>query len=200
MARTFKFGVVFIFVVFATDEGAAIDGGPRAASAKTTTCAAPNYREFDFWVGDWDVFDVDKLAIKVARAHVEPILNGCVLREIYEGTDGHQGQSFSIFDASRQIWHQSWVTNNGQLLVIEGGMQAGAMILSGADRTPDGKERLVRGLWKPVSEGIRESATRSTDGGLTWKPWFDLLFRPHQDGHHVAAAPRSRANAPRTAA
>jgi DICT domain-containing protein len=111
---------------------------------------------------------------------VERILNGCVLREDYAGADGYKGQSFSIFDASRQVWHQSWVTNHGQLLTIEGTLQAGDMLLSGVDHTSDGKERHVRGVWKPVAGGVREIATRSTDGELTWQPWFDLLFRPHQ--------------------
>ena len=200
MAQTTRIAAVSILLAFATGAAARIDGVPKAATVKSTPCAAPNYRQFDFWIGDWDVFDSDNLAIKVARVRVESILNGCVLRETYEATDGHQGQSFSIFDASRQVWHQSWVTNGGQLLVVEGGMQSGAMILNGMDRTPDGKERRVRGIWKSASAGVRESATRSTDGGLTWKPWFDLLFRPHQDDHHRVGALRSRAAAPTPAA
>jgi hypothetical protein len=143
-------------------------------------CAAPAYRQFDFWIGDWDVFDIDQPTVKVARVSVEPILDGCVLLEDYVGIDGHEGQSFSIFDRSRQVWHQSWVTNHGQMLVIEGEMQRTAMVLSGADHTPDGKERRVRGIWKPVTGGVQESAMRSTDAGVTWTPWFDLLFRSHK--------------------
>jgi len=198
MSRILRVGAFFIFFGFVANDGAAHDSGVGAAAARSAACAAPNYRQFDFWIGDWDVFDVDNLAIKVARVRVEAILNRCVLHETYEGTNGHQGQSFSIFDASRQVWHQSWVTNDGQFLVVEGGMQAGAMILNGADRTANGKERRVRGIWKLVNEGVRESATRSTDGGVTWQPWFDLLFRPHQDEHHVAAGSGSRATSPAT--
>lgn len=198
MSRILKVGAVFVSFGLAANDGATHDGSIKAAAVQGAACAAPNFRQFDFWLGDWDVFDVDNLAIKVARVRVEAILNRCVLRETYEGTDGHQGQSFSIFDASRQVWHQSWVTNNGQLLVVEGGMRAGAMVLSGADRTANGKERRVRGVWKVANEGVRESATRSTDGGVTWQSWFDLLFRPHQDEHHVAAGSRFRANSPAT--
>jgi ketosteroid isomerase-like protein len=57
-------------------------------------------------------------------------------------------------------------------------MQNGEMVLTGADRTADGKDRLVRGVWKREAEGVRETAARSTDGGKTWNPWFDLMFRP----------------------
>jgi ketosteroid isomerase-like protein len=45
-------------------------------------------------------------------------------------------------------------------------------------QTTNGNERQVRGTWKPVSRGVRETAVTSTDGGKTWKPWFDLIFRP----------------------
>jgi putative component of toxin-antitoxin plasmid stabilization module len=51
------------------------------------------------------------------------------------------------------------------VLVIEGTFQAGEMVLSGVDRTPTGEERHVRGDWKAVNDGVRETAVISTDGG-----------------------------------
>ena len=146
--------------------------------AATSGCAAPAHRQFDFWLGDWDVFDGHSQA-KVARVHVTRTLDDCVLLEEYRGSDGHEGQSFSIYDASRGVWHQTWVTNRGQLLVIEGSLRMGAMELSGSERLADGTMRLVRGTWQPSHDGVREVAVRSTDGGKTWIEWFDLEFRPH---------------------
>ena len=152
----------------------------EAEAAKAAPCAAPEYHQFDFWVGDWDGFDVEKPTLVVARNHVDRILGGCVLREDYLGTDGSEGQSFSIYDASRKVWHQTWVTNHGRLLVIEGRFRSGEMILAGADRTADGKERRVRGIWKRADGGVRETAFTSIDGGKTWQLWFDMIFRPHK--------------------
>jgi hypothetical protein len=151
-----------------------------AEPAKSAACTALPYQQFDFWVGDWDAFEVGKPDIPVARNRVTRILGGCVLLEIYEGTSGVTGQSFSLYDATRNVWHQSWVTNRGDLLVIEGGILAGDMVLNGSDRTNDGKRRLVRGTWKSVEGGVQETAVRSTDGGKTWNPWFDLVFRSHK--------------------
>lgn len=156
---------------------------PRVAStdaAKPVPCAAPEYHQLDFWLGDWDAFDIDGPSTASARLRVNRILDGCVLHEQYEDTNGHKGESFSLYDASRHVWHQSWVTNRGQLLVIEGHLESGALILSGADRTEKGQERLVRGTWKPVREGVRETAITSIDGGKTWQPWFDILFKLHK--------------------
>ncbi len=102
-----------------------------------------------------------------------------------ESTNGLKGQSFSLYDASRRIWHQSWATNRGQLLTIEGRIEDGEMVLGGSDRAADGVERLVRGTWQPVKGGVRETAVTSLDAGKTWQPWFDLVFRPHSSGEGV---------------
>jgi hypothetical protein len=174
-------GLVFLVLFFAGVESYATrpvsSSAAPADSPKPAACTAPEYRQFDFWVGDWDAFDFDNPTTKVARTQVDLILDGCVLRENYQATDGHQGQSFSIYDASRKVWHQTWVTNRGQLLVIEGTFEVGEMVLSGVDHAA---ETLVRGIWKPVNGGVREIGVTSTDGGKTWKPWFDLVFRPHK--------------------
>jgi hypothetical protein len=159
---------------------AALCAAPRtSAQSAEAACSAPEYRQFDFWIGDWDAFDVSEPTTVSAHIRVDRILSGCVLEETYEGANGAKGQSFSIFDKSRGVWHQTWVTNRGKLLVIEGKMQDGAMVLTGSDLTADGKPRLVRGIWKTSSAGVRETADTSTDNGVTWTPWFDLLFRPH---------------------
>jgi hypothetical protein len=146
------------------------------------TCAGNAYRQFDFWVGDWDVVDIERPTAVVAHAKVEKILNGCVLHEIYQDADGHKGQSFSIYDVTRNTWHQTWVTDRGQLLTIEGHMHGEEMILEGTDHLADGRARQVRGQWRIEGNAVREIAARSTDGGITWVPWFDLSFRPHTPG------------------
>jgi ketosteroid isomerase-like protein len=153
-------------------------GAPATESPKPAACTAPEYHEFDFWIGDWDAFDVDQPNIRVAHNRVDLILDGCVLREDYQGIDGHHGQSFTIYDASRKVWHQTWVTNRGELLTIEGTFRDREMILSGEGLTKDGKPRNVRGTWKREKGNVRETAVTSTNAGKNWQPWFDIVFRP----------------------
>ena len=151
----------------------------NAASANTSepsACAAPVYHQFDFWLGNWDVFESGN-PTAVAHVKVSSILTGCVLQEEYRGVDGTEGNSFSTYDAATKLWQQSWVTNRGQMLVIKGNMNGGAMVLSGEEQKADGPV-LVRGTWKPMKNGVREMAVTSSDGGKTWKEWFDLQFRP----------------------
>ncbi|HEX7731174.1 MAG TPA: hypothetical protein VF415_00900 [Rhodanobacter sp.] len=156
-----------------------------AAAPPGTHCDAPVYRQFDYWLGDWDTYRVDKTgkvppgADSVARNRVTAILGGCVLHEVYRRADGYTGESFTIYDATRHVWHQSWVTNEGELLVAEGGRQGKAIVLTGAARDAQGTQ-LQRVSWTPQGDGVRETAMQSRDGGKTWAPLFDILFRPHR--------------------
>jgi hypothetical protein len=150
-----------------------------AQSVRSEKCGTPEHRQFDFWIGDWDTYEVDNRDSIVARNHVDLILGDCVLREVYEGRNGLVGQSFSIYDAGRKVWHQSWVTNRGQVLVLEGRVEGDSVVLVGPDREPDGTPRQIRGIWRRVEGGVRETAETSANGGKTWKPLFDLIFRPH---------------------
>jgi hypothetical protein len=152
----------------------------RATPVPEAPCSAPPYRQFDFWLGDWDVFDASDPVKPVARVTVEPVLGGCGVLESYADREGNEGRSFSIYDASRRLWHQTWITNHGRLLVIEGGLRSGRMELTGTDLAAYGEPaRSVRGTWEPLAGGVREVGVRSLDGGRTWQPWFDLLFRRH---------------------
>ena len=163
----------------------------NARSASMPSCTSSEYREFDFWVGDWDAFEVHNTR-PTAHVRVDRILNDCVLRERYEDTDGLKGESFSIYDAGRKLWHQTWVTNRGQLLTIEGGLERGQMVLAGTSHTMGPSGTQVRGIWTQVSDGVREMAVISRDSGKTWHGWFDLLFRSRsrrikEDAETVAA-------------
>jgi hypothetical protein len=127
--------------------GAAGAAGP--ATAAGGACAAAPYRQLDFWLGDWDVFDVAGGAAAVAHAHITRLLDNCVLHELYESADpgGLRGESFSLFDHSRGVWHQSWVTNHGVLLLLDGGLEGDRMALTATEKASDGTTSLLRGVW-----------------------------------------------------
>ena len=111
---------------------------------------------------------------------VTPMLGGCAVREVYVQNDGVQGESFSAFDAARHRWHQSWITNHGSMLLLDGKIESGRMVLTATDYDKRGDSSLVRGIWIPQRGSVRETATRSRDGGKTWEPLFDIVFRPHK--------------------
>jgi hypothetical protein len=150
-------------------------------------CDSAEYRQFDFFAGDWDTYDVSDPRKVVARNRVTPMVDGCALREVYEQTDGMRGESFSTYDATRQLWHQSWVTNRGELLLLDGKLEGTRMVLSATERHADGSASLLRGIWWREGTSVRELAERSTNAGKTWTTVFDIVFRPH--GSRLSAEP-----------
>lgn len=148
--------------------------------AQERRCSSGHYREFDFFAGDWDGYDVSNPAKPIARNHVTRMVDGCALREVYDQFDGMHGESFSTYDASRGVWHQSWVTNRGVLLLLDGQFSAGRMTLTATEHNADGSTSLLRGVWWVEGNAVRERADRSRDGGKTWLLVFDMVFRPHR--------------------
>jgi len=148
-------------------------------AAAPSKCAGAEYHRLDFWLGDWDTFNADGSGPSQARNRVTSILDGCAIHERYEQTDGLKGESFSIYDGSRGVWHQTWVTNSGTLLVLEGRFDGEALTLVGSNLDAHGKPQIVRVIWKQQCKGVRETAYISRDGGKSWNDYFDILFLPH---------------------
>jgi hypothetical protein len=145
------------------------------SAAATSACAAPEHRQFDFWIGDWNVYDAGDPKPSM-RIKVEKILDGCALRETYQDVNGMRGESLNFYDAGRKLWHQAWTTNRGQVLLLEGKLENGKMAFRATERTPQGP-LLWRAVWIPQGDEVRETAETSADGGKTWKPKFDIVFR-----------------------
>lgn len=146
------------------------------ALAAPAACSGPGYHQFDFWLGKWDVFDVGGTD-RQAKAVITSAQDGCALREQYEGVDGGGGEGLTMYDPHTDLWRQSWVSRKGQIVLIEGRKDGDAVTLSGTEYGAV-EGRLIRGTWTPVKDGVRETAERSSDGGKTWTPWFDIIFRP----------------------
>jgi hypothetical protein len=142
------------------------------APARPVPCSAPESRQFDFWIGDWDVFTPDG---KPAGTNRIAPLYGCVLHESWKGNGGFEGQSFNRWDGARRVWHQTWVDGGGTLLVIEGAFADGVMRLSDANQ-PGKKDPLQVNeiAWsRNADASVRQHWRTSADGGRTWTTAFD---------------------------
>ena len=156
---------------------------PSATTPTSPHCSAAEYRQLDFWIGDWDTFETGVPGgPSVARARVEPIAQGCAIHELYEQVDGLVGDSILSYDPVRKQWQQTWVTNRGSIMVLWGKFKDGALVLEGEVHLRDGKSAMQRITWKAQDDGVRESAVLSKDGGKTWTPAFDVLFRKRGTG------------------
>ena len=145
---------------------------PPTPPKRPDPCAAPETHQFDFWLGEWNVFTPDG---KQAGTNVIAPLYGCVLHESWKGRGGFEGQSFNRYDAARGVWHQTWIDNSGTVLVIEGTFTDGVMKMGDAGQ-PGKKEpnKLNEIAWSANADGsVRQHWRTSEDGGKTWSTAFD---------------------------
>ncbi len=142
-----------------------------SAPQRPVPCDAPQYQQFDFWVGDWVVHNPD--GQEVGRNKIEKIYGGCVLHEQWLATAGFRGQSFNTWDTQREVWHQTWVDVGGTLLLLDGGLvnngtENSAMVLS------DSSQRIT---WTPLEDGrVRQHWETTSDNGDSWQTAFDGYY------------------------
>ena len=152
-----------------------------SAGSQTTLkpCSSPEYRQFDFWVGNWAAYD----AKGNLQGHnlVERVYGDCVIQENWRGAQGGTGSSFNIYDSTRKVWHQTWVSNNGTLLTLEGHLQGETMVLIGRQVDSKGAPVLNRITWTPTKDGVQQVWDTSTDDGKDWQIIFDGFYRPAKD-------------------
>lgn len=139
-------------------------------------CDAPEYRHFDFWIGDWNVSENGQPA---GTNSIRRIHGGCALQENWQGAGagGIGGSSFNIYDRATANWHQTWVDANGSLLQLDGGLVDGNMVLGGSRPAQNGTTALHRITWTPNEDGsVRQLWETSLDGGGSWSVLFDGLY------------------------
>ena len=140
-----------------------------------SACADAVHRQFDFWLGRWEVYKGD--GSQAGNSRIERAQDGCVVHERYTTPKGYEGQSLNIYDAGRKAWHQSWVDNTGMLLLLEGGLVDGKMVLEGATTGRNGDMTRHRITWTPEADGTVRQLWESSDATGEWKVAFDGLYR-----------------------
>ena len=153
-----------------------------ATPAKTVPCGQPEQKQFDFWVGAWDLTWPGDKAGEIARGtnSVKRVLDGCVVEENFNGgTAMHlRGISVSLFDTRSGKWKQTWVDNEGGYLDFIGEFKDGQMVLQREATRPDGTKALQRMVYKNITPNDFDwSWERSLDGGKTWQVLWPIHYK-----------------------
>ena len=145
---------------------AAAQGGSAAAA-----CTAPEFHQFDFWVGRWDVYGPK--GKQVAHSLIEKVY-GCGIRENWMPLTNPGGGSLSIYVPAEKHWEQFWIDSGGSRASFTGGWNGSAMVITGKWGGP-----LVRMTYSKNADGsVRQFGEQSKDEGKTWQPSFDFTYRP----------------------
>ena len=131
-------------------------------AATPAPCTLPEHRQFDFWIGDWQVHKPDGSFVGINRITRE--YGGCVIHERYATGRGYSGESLNAYDAARKVWHQTWVDDTGLLLTLEGRWDGKQMVLEG------NRQRIT---WTPDAQGGVRQLWEAADEKGAWSVVFD---------------------------
>ncbi|MBI3651098.1 MAG: tetratricopeptide repeat protein [Acidobacteria bacterium] len=147
-----------------------------AIAKRATPCLyAPEHRQFDFWIGEWEVFTPPgQLA---GTSSIQRVVDGCVIFENWTGAQGGNGKSFNFYDRNDGKWHQLWVGSNGGVINFSGAFKDDAMRYEAVTTTVNGSKTLQRmTFFKLVGDKVRQLWETSTDDGKTWSLAFDGTY------------------------
>jgi tetratricopeptide (TPR) repeat protein len=137
-------------------------------------CEGPEFHDFDFWVGEWDVTAAGQSA---GTSSVQKILNNCVILENYSGQSGYAGKSFNSYDSEKKQWRQYWIDNAAGVVEFHGRYSGDQLVYEADSPNPDGKIAHRKMTFVKLPDGrVRQFSVQTTDGGKTWTPEYDLLY------------------------
>lgn len=155
----------------ATDSAAT----PAATSAsKTGNCTDPEYRQLDFWLGEWDLSwtQNDGKPGQGTNSITQQPYDNCVIMENFDGapTMEFKGMSVSTWHKPSKLWRQAWVDDQGGFFSLYGGPNEDGTFSLEMER-PGDRGPFRRMVWEDI-----------TDKSLVWrwqgkssveKPWID---------------------------
>ena len=177
MARTI---LVCLAVLLLT--GPLLAQSANTPAARPDPCAAPEQKQFDFWLGEWDLTwpGPKKGDVGHGTNSIRRVMGGCVVEENFSGGDSMhlRGMSVSVYVPQASRWKQTWVDNEGGYLDFVGEFRDGQMVLSREATRPDGTKILQRMVFKNITPAEFDwSWEASRDGGKTWVVNWPIHYR-----------------------
>ena len=151
--------------------------------AQRLPCSSPQFRQFDFWIGEWDVFG--KTGQKAGDSKISLILDSCIILEEWTSANMQQGlryagKSFNTWNAATKEWQQTWVDNRGNTTAFTHGKYEEKKIIFNTDPFPFSKDTIaVRRLtfFDLGKDTVRQLGEITKDKGATWVTEYDLEYR-----------------------
>lgn len=170
---------------------------PGEARAQTelppaSACPDARSRQFDFWIGEWDVLNRHRrpesddpvwYETGTATARVQPVVGGCAIVERWDGMltfDRVMGFSVRAFDPAREVWDLVllWPSANRPVFAhFAGEFRHGrGEFVAGSVDSHD-RPQITRITFADVGpDALRWDLALSGDSGITWRTTWIMEF------------------------
>ena len=154
---------------------------PAAAAPPPAPCAGAEWRQLDFWLGEWNLTwpATGQNPPGTGTNRITKVLKGCVVQEDFHGGGPEPlvGMSVSTYSPQLKKWRQTWVDDQGSYLDFTGGPENGGMTLSMERPGSDGKPVKLRMVFKNIRrDSLDWSWEKSADGGKTWQVQWPIHY------------------------
>jgi tetratricopeptide (TPR) repeat protein len=150
----------------------------QAKRAQAPCQYGPEFRQFDFWIGEWSVVTA-KGEMPAGDSRIELSLGDCVIVENWTSKNSHYaGKSYNVYNTAEKRWEQFWVDNSAGTIHFYGGLKDGVMDFYTQDQTqPDGTSNQRHLRFFPLGpDKVRQFSQASADHGKTWTDEYDFIY------------------------
>jgi hypothetical protein len=140
----------------------------------------PEFAQFDFWVGEWDVYSTDGKDAFQGHNSIQKLDKGCLVLEHWTSPGGGEGHSINYYDPIDTHWRQVWVSPNLSIDYTGGLDEGGRMVLVGTIHYYNGGKTFpFRGIWTPNADGtVLQHFDQQDPASGEWSVWFEGLYKP----------------------
>jgi hypothetical protein len=152
-------------------------------TAQNKPCSSPVYRQFDFWIGNWEAFAPD--GKKAGDSKISAILDSCILLEEWTSVAvgsglRYAGKSFNTYNAVTGQWQQTWVDNAAASTeFLRGKFETGKIIFETNPFKISKDTMAIRKLsfFNLGKDKVRQLGEITKNNGQAWITEYDLEYR-----------------------
>jgi len=157
-------------------------------TAQQKPCSDPVYRQFDFWLGEWEAFGTQ--GKKAGDSKISAILDSCIILEEWTSSavsNGlrYEGKSFNTYNAVTGQWQQTWVDNvAGSTEYLMGKFETDKITFETNPFKFSKDTTAIRKLtfYNLGKDKVRQLGEITKNNGQAWITEYDLEYR-RKTGH-----------------
>jgi len=144
------------------------------AANRPVGCREPESRQFDFWLGEWEVSPTGASMI-LAESSITLADQGCVVLEEWRPFSGASAHSISAYDAASGRWRQAYAGSGGGWTLYSGRVDGGVLRFDN-ESSADGQRQRMN-YQRLDADSVRQWGETFDAARGAWTVTWDFTYR-----------------------